>query len=57
MMTDKGKEKYLKHKNENLLRIGVTGHNNKGKSFIISFLNLYMIGINKVIINLGDIST
>ena len=35
-MNDKGKEKYLKHKNENLLRIGVTGHNNKGKSFILS---------------------
>ena len=35
-MSEKGKQNYLKYKNENIIKIGVIGNANKGKSFILS---------------------
>ena len=35
-MTEKGEENYIKYKNDELIRIGVIGNSNKGKSFILS---------------------
>ena len=35
-MSEKGKQNYLKYKNEKIIKIGVIGNANKGKSFILS---------------------
>ena len=35
-MTEKGKKNYEKYKNEKIVKIGVVGNANKGKSFILS---------------------
>ena len=35
-MTKKGEENYIKYKEDDLIRIGVIGNSNKGKSFILS---------------------
>ena len=35
-MTKNGEDNFIKHKNEELIRIGVIGNSNKGKSFILS---------------------
>ena len=35
-MNDKGKRNYEKYKNENILKLGVIGNANKGKSYILS---------------------
>ena len=35
-MNEKGKQNYLKYKSENMIKIGVIGNANKGKSFILS---------------------
>ena len=35
-MSEKGKQNYIKYRNEDVLKIGVIGNANKGKSFILS---------------------
>ena len=35
-MTENGEKNFKKYKNEKLLKIGVIGNSNKGKSFILS---------------------
>ena len=39
-MTKNGEDNFIKHKNEELIRIGVIGNSNKGKSFILSKITL-----------------
>ena len=38
-MNDKGLENYKNHKNEKVIKIGIIGNRNKGKSFILSKLS------------------
>ena len=38
-MNDKGLENYKNHKNEKVIKIGIIGNSNKGKSFILSKLS------------------